>query len=468
MTKIQFSNGTIVTFKNPPTPEDINEAGEKLGIKPKQQESGKPGYMERLSNEYKTVIEETPKGIQSGADIARSEAERLKEMGVNPVSANIAGLQTGGARGALSAAVNAGRAVFAPITAAVSPYIEKGIDKISDNEAVQDFANTDIVGGALDKIDAWKEENPEKAKVLGEIRDLILMLSGEKAIKKGGQVASDVKGTAGDVAQKAKVVGEKVKVGTGEALDKSGSALYKSAIPLSKQEAKLMQNYKAKTTIGERLKGTGKIKEPITAGVTAMEKGFMGTESMIGIQAKRVADTLWKDKVKPALKNVKGDIKTSEVIDSVLDKIIKKVKEPGRQSSLLEGLEALADDYKNIPKMSHQFAQDIKSDLYKFIPDKVWKGKPVASALRDVQAMFAQELRLRTRRALKNNKEALKAFDEYGNLKGLMEFGQTAMSGGKKKGGFGGFVTSLYENATIPIKTTGGLLIKGAGNLLKK
>jgi len=118
--------------------------------------------------------------------------------------------------------------------------------------------------------------------------------------------------------------------------------------------------------------------------------------------------------------------------------------------------------------MTHEFAQDIKSDLYKHIPEKMWKGKPIASSYREVQSMFAQELRNLTRAKLKGDVEALSAFDDYGNLKALMEFGKKAMTGSKFKGGAGSWLNAAKEKLLVPIETIGGQILKKGGRMLRK
>ena len=202
--------------------------------------------------------------------------------------------------------------------------------------------------------------------------------------------------------------------------------------------------------------------------MTAYKKGFMGTEAMIGVQAKRTATNIWNEAVKPALEKVKGEIDIKDVFSSMRDKIESEIKEKIRKTDLMAQVDEMEKAYKDTPTMSHQMAQDIKSDLYKFIPEKWYNGKPVASISTEIKGRFASELRKRTRQALKDNTEALQAFDDYGNLKALSEFGINAISGSKKKGGFGSFVSSLYENATVPAKTVGGQVLKKTGEALQK
>lgn len=452
------------------TPEQINEIRAKSGLKPIGQSKnanvvGRFDYLKKQQESTDNLKGDLSKRIGSIKTSFASGKSRNPIQGFND-SLNILG-QTAG--GILDIGERIGEKIFDTGTTELSKHISGTPTKAEQNikQAGLDILDStagkiaiDAIKNGVEAYSDFKVKHPDIARDIENVINVTAVLPMAKTAIKGTSVLAK---------SATKAAGKTVKPiikGTGELLEATGKISAKSAIPLNSQEAALVQAYKAKNPLLKRVLGEAE-QEPRTAALTAYEKGFMGTESMIGVQARREATKIWDD-VKPVLNNIEEKIKTADVFDSILNKIIKKVKEPGRQGSLVDALEAMADDYKGITEMSHSFAQDIKSDLYKFIPDKVWKGKPIASSLRDVQAMFAQELRNRTRAALKDSPEALKAFDDYGNLKALMEFGKSAMTGSKRKGGFGGFVNSLYENATVPIKTISGQILKRTGELLKK
>jgi len=55
------------------------------------------------------------------------------------------------------------------------------------------------------------------------------------------------------------------------------------------------------------------------------------------------------------------------------------------------------------------------------------------------------------------------AYIDYGNLKGIAELGQKAMTGAKFKGGAGGWLNAVKDMVVTPIATVGGLTVYTAG-----
>lgn len=251
---------------------------------------------------------------------------------------------------------------------------------------------------------------------------------------------------------------------TGESLKGMGKSLYQFLIPRSKREAQLLQAYKAKTPLLERFKIAVKgapTKGPRTVAETAFEKGLKGTESSMGVQASRASDEIWDKVISPRLKESTEEIDMTSFLDELGKTIVKETPEMSRQKSLLEGLNALKEDYKNVGKISLEQLQDIKSGWAEFIPEKSYQGKSIAGAFKEVTAKAADKARTKIYESLGD--DVKEAYLDYGNLKALKELGQNAMTGGRLKGGFGGFWSAIKDMALTPVATISGRVIYKVG-----
>lgn len=310
--------------------------------------------------------------------------------------------------------------------------------------------------------------------LLGEIAPYVVQPSsaavkGVPFLAKAGKVAVDAArntaiGTAqtGDVKEGAMIgVGGEVLGALTKPLAATGKAIYKSVIPLSKKEAGIVQSYKAEEPFLKRVAmaiAGDNSKLPITNAETAFRKGLWGTQSGIGIQAKRGASDIWKKTVAPALKGAKEQIDIPKFFEEAKEKIIKSNPELSRQKSLLEALEALKDDYKGVPTASLEQFQKFKEGWAQFVPDKAYKGQPIAGAFNDVRNTISGIARNKIYETVANP-IVKKAYIDYGNMKGLQEWGKSAMTGEKLKGGAGSFISALKDAALIPVATTGGKIL---------
>lgn len=258
------------------------------------------------------------------------------------------------------------------------------------------------------------------------------------------------------------VGGPILKVG-GKILSSAGEGIVKSIIPTSAKEAGLIQTYKATTPFLERMKnivGLGESKAPNTAAKTVFEKGLMGTESMIGVQAKRASDNIWKDFLQPQLNKSQVKINMDSFFKTAEENIIKSNPELSRQKSLLEALKAFKEDYAGVKDITLKDLQKFKEGWAKFIPEKAYKGKPIAGAANDVKDILADISRETIYKAL--GPEAKQAYFDYGNLKGIQELGQKAMTGDKTKT-LDSLWNAVKNIAVIPVGTIGGQVIYKAG-----
>lgn len=142
---------------------------------------------------------------------------------------------------------------------------------------------------------------------------------------------------------------------------------------------------------------------------------------------------------------------------------IDEIPELSRRNELKTALEAFKKDYAGVADVTSEGLQKFKEGWAKFLPDKVYRGKPIASGFREVQNMAAQLARNKIYGAL-NDIEAKAAYFDYGNLKNLQQLGQQAMSGSKFKGGFGGMLNAAYHMLITPVASTGGLTLYRLGN----
>lgn len=250
---------------------------------------------------------------------------------------------------------------------------------------------------------------------------------------------------------------------TGQVMKGFGKQLYQFLIPRSARESQLLHAYKAGTPFAERFsiaaKGS-KTEGPRTLAETAFARGIKGTESSMGVQAKKANQSIWQDVIQPKLKSSKQEIDMDKFFDSVADDIIKKTPELNRQGDLLEGLDALREVYKG-KKGTLEDLQKFKEGWAEFVPEKFYKGKNIAGAFGDVKAHSADKARQFIYDAL--GPEVKEAYIDYGNLKGLEELGQKAMTGGRLKGGFGGFWSAIKDMALTPVATVAGRTIYRTG-----
>jgi hypothetical protein len=282
----------------------------------------------------------------------------------------------------------------------------------------------------------------------------------------GGQAAAENR-SASTIAKQAAVGGA-----FGGALDiaaqgieKVGKGIYKAIIPKNKQEAGLLQSYQANNSFRKRIQAAllGQAKPPRTTADTAFDKGLIGTESMLGVQAKRAQKNIWDKLIAPDLKADKTPIQLSGFFQNVRNQIITKNPELTRQKSLLTALDAVADDYKGKPTVSLEELQELKKGFAKFVPEKVYRGENIAGALGELRHLLASEARTTIHSRLGGD-VARRAFIDYGNLENLAELGQSAMTGGRLKGGFGSFWSAIAEQVLTPFATVGGQTVYKVGN----
>lgn len=306
----------------------------------------------------------------------------------------------------------------------------------------------------------------------GEVAPYLLPMGGAVkapfAVKAGANFAKD---SAIATAQTGDVV-EGVKTGAlgqgiglaGKALKPLGSTVYKSlAIPMSKNEARLVQAYKAGVPFLDRIKTAiaGTSKAPRIAQDTAFDMGLIGTESQIGVQAKKGTKVIWDKMIRPALKQG-GDADLTSLFDDAKTALIKANPELSQQKALLKALASVADDYKGKGKITLEALQDLKAGWAKPVPQKAWRGEDITGAVNNVRKTLSNLARTKILTTVKDP-IVRQAYIDYGNLTNLAEWGQKAMTGGKFKGGAGSWITAAKDAVVTPVATIGGQVLYKTG-----
>lgn len=319
----------------------------------------------------------------------------------------------------------------------------------------------DVGGDAVLKYQDWSKAHPEAAANLESAFNLGSLLPVGGGIAKGAQSGTK---SALVGAGKALEATADASTGVSKAIKGAGSALYKTAITPTVQEAQRILNYRAKTPFLKRsIDGTG---APLTRGQTALERGLAGTESMIGVQAKRAADDLWTKEIAPAVANSKGQMTKDELFTPALERIA-SIEDPTRRAAMQRAYDALLEDYKAYPEaFDLTKAQALKRDLAAFTPTKIFKGQDVASEMRTLQADMADAIRQKTYETLKDENIRKKYLD-WANLDELQKVGIKAISNAKVKGGSGTLIGGLWDMATVPAKTIGGQVLYRVGDALE-
>lgn len=251
----------------------------------------------------------------------------------------------------------------------------------------------------------------------------------------------------------------------------AGQFLYARAFTPNVAEAEKILAYEAtKPSFASKIYGAGELVgnpafKPITVADTALRSGIAGTEKQVGVQAKQVADTLYKKEISPAVDAIKETLSKEELFAPLQDRI-NQIVDPSKKIAYENALASLAEDYKNISSFTFKQAQKLKSELAQFTPAKVFRGQDVANETRMLQADMASLIREKTYEALKDINVKQKYID-YGNLQELEKVGIKAITDAGTKGGFGGFWSTVYDAAMTPIKTVGGKVLYHIGDKLQ-
>lgn len=395
-------------------------------------------------------------GVKSDFDTRVNNAADAQIASINGEQSDASGaLQTIG-QGAGFIGDLATRALGAVTPTFIKDKLKAGAQAVAQTEPVQDIAQS---------YSAWKTQNPEAAANLESAVNISSLIPVGSFASQGAQAATKATlvGTG-----KALEAGADAVTNAGKATKAIGGGIYRSAITPTVPEAERILKYRANTPFLTRVTtDPGSVPgAPITRAQTALEKGIAGTESMVGVQSKRIADDLWKKEIAPAVKSSKATVTKGELFAPIITRIA-QTTDPTKKQALQQAYEAIQADYKTFAdEIDLETAQALKRDLDEFTPAKVFKGQDVASEVRMLQHDMADAIRQKTYSALADDNIKRKYID-WANLNELQKVGVKAISEAQFKGGSGSLIGGLWDMATVPIKTIGGQVVYRVGNAVE-
>lgn len=394
-------------------------------------------------------------------------AGRGEALGEEALGAVRRGTVGAGARLGLRTAGAVGGSIFDIITEGAKFVLGvRGTEKTKEilgktvGPVISKVAETDIGQSAAE----WAKRHPEAVKDLEDI----LNISAAAPALRGGIKAAQVGARAGKAVARAgaDITGKGLAL-TGATTEKIGhkvvSLLYSPTLP----QAQRVISHQARTTLLSRLTQSAKNlnMSPETLADVVIKYGLAGlARPNIGSRARRISSRLWKNQVEPVLGGIKEKVSKNEIFDVVRKEILKKA-DISQRKSLLNAMDAFADDFKHISSYSYKTLNKVKSEMAKRLPAKVWKGQDIAGDINNVRRMFSNEARKIIRAKLP--REIKDIFDDYGSLLEIAERGAKALTRGFDAGILGVTSEAIRVGAT-PIATIGGVGISKAGTLIKK
>lgn len=380
--------------------------------------------------------------FKGGISQAKSGYQQAKNA-TNPLQ-----LLEGGAKLA-AGGIGAAFSPLAPIMKPVEMGVNYAADKISNSPSVQKFAQS---------------KTGETTSRIAEDVANVNTIAGAVA---GGRVAKPLPGAV------ARATGEAMGPAiakTGRVLKSAGEGSYGITVTPGEGTARALQTYKESSPnlmsrIQNTLSGESKNK-PVTEANTAARYGLMGTEQEIGVQAGRYMKKVWNEKIAPNLAKSKGTLDMKKFFDAVGKKILKDTPELTRRADLIEGLEALKDQYKNVSKVKLTKLQEYKEGWTKTLPESTFKGKPIASSLKEVKKVASDIAR---DFIYKNADENIKQdYIDYGNLKSIREAGiKSGLGDPAKKSITRGVWQFVMDKAVTPVATSMGKILYRTGEGLE-
>ena len=379
--------------------------------------------------------------FQSGVSQMKQSFQQSREAS-NPLEAIESGITFG------AGAINTAFSPLAPIVEPIAKPIRKGVefvaDKISDIPEVQKFAQTKA-GETTERI----------AEDVGNL----------STIAATATIGPRVPQVAGTVAKTAVKPVAPIARGTGRTLKNLGEKSY--SLTVTPEEGALLakQSYEAtRGSVFNKVKNvmTGDdIDKPTMPANTAARKGLVGTEWQLGVQAKRVADDLWTKTIAPRLDEVKGQVGMKSFFGTVEKQIKRGTKELSRKNAKLEALQALREEFKNVNNVSLKKLQAYKEGWAEFIPEATYKGKPIASALKDVKNVAAEQARKVIYKFAGD--DIKQAYIDYGNLKSIAKAGIKSVGDPAKKGISRNVWEFVMDKLVTPVATISGKVLYRTG-----
>lgn len=227
----------------------------------------------------------------------------------------------------------------------------------------------------------------------------------------------------------------------------------------------------AKPTLIERVSSlfSGKkaitLPKPRTTAETVADILLPGTERGLGVSASRVQPKLWNEVIAPALKSTKDKVDMKKFFTELSSQIIKETPDLSRRSTLLDGLNSLKGDFKNVSKIGFEKLQDYKSGWAKFIPEKAYAGHPIAGALNEVRKMASDKARSIISDKL--GPVVKQAYWDYGNLNNIIKEATTGNPAIDKTSLLRGAWQFVVDKGLTPVTSFAGKVLYKSGQGLE-
>ena len=308
-------------------------------------------------------IEEEPKDESGFLGRVKEEAVRAGKSGVEAIERGAELMQEGkpirGAiRSGLGTAASFVRGAFAPLTAAITPVIQKTTEKLSDLPITQAIATSpkvsdalDTIFGGVEKAKVWAEENPDTAKNLIDLIEVGSVITGGKVAK---ETLEKAVATTGKVVSKTGEFVTKTKTGITETAIKAKDVVLKKATP----EEKVLDIISPKLTSKEVRKIISEDRVARGAKGGVKEKLF-GSKADLVTQSKQVEKA--RDTIMRRIENVDklDDFALNSKLKSEITTIANEIKEPMKAISVtpqqttsikgvwdkLKGVQSKRDDF---------------------------------------------------------------------------------------------------------------------------
>ena len=333
-------------------------------------------------------------------------------------------------------------------------------------KAVMESPPAQVILDKYNSLDERTKRNVDAALGIGNLAlDVATLGVGKKTAEVGAKTA--VKGAVKTLEASKTLAGK-----SGQLLKGTGEAAYGLTVTPTIKTAQRIVTYEAKqpTLLGRIknfVKGVEPVgKKPVTEANTAARLGLTGTEKGLAVEGKRAADGLWKEVVAPAIKQSKTTVDMKQFINELRSSIKTSVAELGRRADLLESVDAFADAYKNVGKISLSKLQDYKSGWTKFLPEKAWKGKAIGTSFKEVQNLAGHKAGAIIRENMDD--VARTAYQDWGNLQSIIESGTKSLTGDAAKKSLGRNVWEfVMDKAVTPVATYGGKVLYRTGEGLE-
>ena len=266
----------------------------------------------------------------------------------------------------------------------------------------------------------------------------------------------------------------------GKILEKTGKWIYGLTLPPPIDEAKAIQAYKAGVTnVKPRLATDVLLDMPIIQKTPLKQVmrspsstlWWIWTRSMIGTQAERSADQIYKKTINPIFKELDKtgiQLDTKNLVQEAKESILKSKKySPSQIEEIVDNINEMSKNYK--PSLSVKELDLEKQAIAGKIPQKYQTMPKLPNEAKVAQKELAWTFRKAVHRAIKKASwvDSAKLYQDYASLKWISQIGPKSTSQSWLSKWFGGFRSTFAQELTTPITTTTGKLTYKAWKMLQ-